>query len=251
MSALFDDAFLRKLESLRLAARRAVNGRREGERATRRRGGSAEFVSHRPYVQGDDLRAIDWNLYGRLGQLYVKEFARQEALPVRIAVDTTASMAPKFDYARRLALALALIANEESPTVRMPELEALRLGAPFALPVVSRGLLLVVSDLWDDELRRELMKSRAEKALIHVLAPEEVEPPFAGKLRLVDAETGESRVRFVGEEEKGEYARLLAEHAAAWKTWCFDRGINYVRCSSSTPLEDLVQVWLRESGVLE
>ena len=251
MSALFDEAFLRKLEGLRLAARRAVNGRREGERLTRKRGGSSEFVSHRPYAQGDDLRAVDWNLYGRLGQLYVKEFAREEALPVRIAVDTTASMAPKFDYARRLAAALALIANEESPSVRLPDLEALRVGTPFAVPVVTRGLLLVVSDLWDDGLRQELMKSRAEKAVLHVLAPEEVDPPYAGKMRLQDAETGEVRVRFVGEEERREYARLLADHAAAWKTWCFDREINYVRCSSATPLEEVVQVWLRESGVLE
>jgi uncharacterized protein (DUF58 family) len=248
---LFDEAFLRKLEGLRLAARRAVNGRREGERATRKRGGSAEFVSHRPYAQGDDLRALDWNLYGRLGQLYVKEFAREEALPVRIAVDTTASMAPKFDYARRLAAALALVANEESPAARLPELEALQAGAPFSLPVVSRGLLLVVSDLWDDRLRGELMKSRAEKAVLHVLSPEETDPPYSGKLRLVDAETGESRVRFVGDEEKREYARLLAEHCASWKTWCFDREINYVRCSSTTPLEEVVRVWLRESGVLE
>ena len=73
----------------------------------------------------------------------------------------------------------------------------------------------------------------------------------SGKVRLVDAETGEARTRFVGEDEKREYARLLAEHCAAWKTWCFDREINYVRCSSSAPLEEVVRVWLRESGVLE
>ncbi|HEX7897348.1 MAG TPA: DUF58 domain-containing protein [Planctomycetota bacterium] len=248
---LFDEAFLRKLEGLRLAARRAVNGRREGERLTRKRGGSSEFVSHRPYAQGDDLRAIDWNLYGRLGQLYVKEFAREEALPVRIAVDTTSSMAPKFDYARRLAAALAMIANEESPAVRLPDIEALTVGAPFAIPGTSRGLLILVSDLWDDGLRAELMKSRCEKAVVHVLAPEEVDPPYAGKVRLVDAETGEARTRFVGEDEKRDYARLLAEHCAAWKTWCFDREINYVRCASSTPLEEVVRVWLRESGVIE
>lgn len=251
MSVLFDEAFLRKLESLRLAARRAVNGRREGERSTRKRGGAADFVSHRPYAQGDDLRAVDWNLYGRLGQIYIKEFAREEALPVRIAVDTTASMAPKFDYARRLAAALALVANEESPTVRLKDLEALKIGAPFAPPAVARGLLLVVSDLWDEGLRAQLLASRGEKVLIHVLAPEEIDPPYAGKVRLVDAETGEERVRFIGEEERRAYARLLAEHGEGWKRWCFDREINYVRCSSATPLEEVVQVTLREAGVLE
>jgi hypothetical protein len=95
------------------------------------------------------------------------------------------------------------------------------------------------------------MKSRGEKAILHVLAAEEVEPPFNGKMKLVDAESGEVRTRFVGEEERRAYARLLAEHCAAWKTWCFDREINYVRCSTATPLEEVVRVWLRESGVLE
>ena len=83
------------------------------------------------------------------------------------------------------------------------------------------------------------------------LSPEELEPPLSGKLKLVDAETGESCVRFVGDEERAEYRRLLADHCAAWKKWCFDREINYLRCASSTPLEEVVHVYLREAGVLE
>ena len=248
---VFDESFLRKLEALRLAVRRAVGGRREGERLTRRRGGSAEFTSHRSYTQGDEFRAIDWNLYSRLGQLYVKEFTREEALSVRLAIDTSASMAPKFDFARRLGAALALVANQEAPSIPLAEIEALRLGAPFTVPSVPRGLAIIVSDLWDEGLRAQLLKLRAETAVIHVLSPEELEPPLSGKLRLQDAETGESCVRFVGEEERAQYRRLLADHCAAWKKWCFDRELNYLRCASSTPLEEVVQVYLREAGVLE
>ncbi len=248
---LFDEAFVRKLEALRLAVRRSVSGRRAGERPTRKRGGSGDFVAHRSYAQGDEFRAIDWNLYGRLGQLYVKEFAREEALPVRLAVDTTPSMAPKFDFARRLGAALALVASQESPSGALAEIERLRLGAPFLPVAPARGLLVVVSDLWDESLRGALAEGRSEKAVIHVLSPEELAPPFSGKLRLVDAETGESRVRFVGDEERAEYRRLLAAHCEDWRSWCFDREINYLRCASSTPLEEVVQVYLREAGVLE
>jgi uncharacterized protein (DUF58 family) len=248
---LFDEGFVRKLEALRLAVRRAVSGTRAGERPTRKRGGSSDFVSHRSYTQGDEFRSIDWNLYGRLGQIYVKEFSREEALPVRLAVDTSLSMGPKFDFARRLGAALALVASQESPTNALREIEALRLGDPFRVPAPSRGLLVVVSDLWDEGLRPQLMAGRVEKALIHVLSPEELEPSFSGKLRLVDAETGEARVRFVGEEELAEYRRLLAGHCEEWRKWCFDREINYLRCSSATALEEAVQVYLREAGVLE
>ena len=248
---LFDEAFLRKLEALRFAVRRAIQGRREGERLTKRRGGSSGFVSHRSYTQGDEFRSIDWNLYGRLGQLYIKEFAREEALPVRLFVDTSRSMEPKFDFARRQGAALALVASQESPTVSLKEIEGLRLGAPFVVPTVGRGLAIVVSDLWDESMRQALLRVQAETAVIHVLSPVELEPAAAGKLRLVDSETGEACVRFVGDEERSEYRKLLADHCAGWKKWCFDRDINYLRCSSATPVEEAVQVYLREAGVLE
>lgn len=248
---IFDEPFLRKLETLRLAVRRAISGRREGDRLTRRRGGSAEFTSHRSYAQGDEFRAVDWNLYARLGLLYVKEFTREEALSVKLAIDTSASMAPKFEFARRLGAALALVANQEAPAISLADLDGLRLGTPFHLPAVSRGLVIVVSDLWDEDLRQGLLRLRGEKAVIHILAPEELEPTFSGKVKLVDAETGESRVRFVEEEERSEYRKLLAGHCAGWKKWCFDREINYLRCCSTTPLEDVVQIYLREAGVLE
>ncbi len=251
MPALFDEAFLRRIEALRFAVRRAVSGRREGDRLTRRRGGAAEFTSHRSYAQGDDFRAIDWNLYGRLGQLYVKEFSREEALPVRLVIDTTLSMAPKFDFARRLGAALALVANREAPAVPLGEIEALSAGTPFEVPPQAHGLLVLVSDLWDEGLREKLLRVRAERAVIHVLSPEEADPPLSGKVRLVDAESGESCVRFVGEEERAEYRRLLAAHCASWKRWCFDHEINYLRATSDQPLEEVVQVYLREAGILE
>ena len=108
-----------------------------------------------------------------------------------------------------------------------------------------------MSDLWDEGLRSQLLRLRTETAVIHVLSPEELEPPVSGKVKLVDAETGETCVRFVGDEERAEYRRLLADHCAGWKKWCFDREINYLRCASSTPLEEIVQVYLREAGVLE
>ena len=141
---LFDEEFLRKLEALRLAVRRSISGRREGERATRKRGGSSDFVAHRGYAQGDEFRAIDWNLYGRLGQLYVKEFAREEALPAALAVDTTRSMEPKFDFARRLGAVLALVATERAvgaavaAEVRDREERLARVGDRAALAGVAQ-----------------------------------------------------------------------------------------------------------------
>src|SRR5579862_9040902 len=147
---VFAVGLLGKLEALRLAVPRPISGRREGERLTKRRGGSSDFPSPRSYTQGDEFRAIDWNLYGRLGMLYVKEFTREEALTVRLAIDTSPSMAPKFQFAQRLGAALALVADHEAPSMPLPEIENLKLGTPFQVPTVPRGLAIVVSDLWDE-----------------------------------------------------------------------------------------------------
>jgi uncharacterized protein (DUF58 family) len=111
---LFDEAFLRKLEQLELLARKIFRGLLRGERTTMRRGRGTEFSDFKHYGPGDDFRHIDWNIYSRLDQLFLKLHASEEELTLYLIVDTSASMAfgepPKFDHARRLAAALGYVA---------------------------------------------------------------------------------------------------------------------------------------------
>jgi uncharacterized protein (DUF58 family) len=111
---LFDDAFLRKLERLELTARKMFRGQLRGEHTTSRRGRGLEFSDFRHYRPGDDFRHIDWNIYSRLDQLFLKLHASEEDLTLHLIVDASASMGcgepSKFDHARRLAAALACIA---------------------------------------------------------------------------------------------------------------------------------------------
>ena len=113
-TGLFDDEFLRKLDLLHILFKRNVRGRREGDRPGRRRGGRAEFADYREYSPGDDLRYVDWNVYGRTERLFIKEFTKHEAVLGCVLVDSSASMGfgqpAKFHYARRLAAALAYLA---------------------------------------------------------------------------------------------------------------------------------------------
>jgi len=121
MPALFDPAFLRSLERLRLMARRPLAGQYRAERRSPRTGASIEFAEHRNYVEGDDPRTLDWNAYARLDRLFVKLFHEEEDMHVLILVDASASMrwqpaaaAPerrsRFDHARLLAAAFAHVA---------------------------------------------------------------------------------------------------------------------------------------------
>jgi uncharacterized protein (DUF58 family) len=89
---LFDDAALRKLEQLTLAADSVRVGVMKGDRRSRRRGASIEFADYRDYAQGDDLRRLDWNVFARLDRPYIKLTQEEEDLAVHLLVDSSDSM---------------------------------------------------------------------------------------------------------------------------------------------------------------
>ena len=111
---LLTPGMLRQLEQLELQARRRSRSSGRGERRSKARGQSVEFADHRSYVAGDDLRHLDWNLYGRLDRMFVKLYEEERELPVQIFLDASESMTfgspPKFELARRLAAAIGYIA---------------------------------------------------------------------------------------------------------------------------------------------
>jgi uncharacterized protein (DUF58 family) len=112
--ALLPPDLLRRLEQFQLLAQRRARSSARGERRSRARGQSVEFADYRNYVAGDDLRYLDWNLYGRLDRFFLKLYEEERELPVRIFLDASESMtfgAPaKFDFARQLAAAIGYIA---------------------------------------------------------------------------------------------------------------------------------------------
>lgn len=110
---LLDPEFLHKLEQLELVSRKIFVGRMKGEKKSKRRGSSVEFADHRNYSVGDDLRHIDWNVYGRLDKLFLKLFLEEEDLHVYTLLDTSLSMdfgePTKLHYGKQVAAALAFI----------------------------------------------------------------------------------------------------------------------------------------------
>ena len=110
---LLDPDFMARLDQLSLVSRKIFAGKMRGERISKRRGQSVEFADYRNYVSGDDLRFLDWNIYARLDQLFIKLFLEEEDLHVSLLVDVSGSMdwgePHKGLYARRVAAALAYI----------------------------------------------------------------------------------------------------------------------------------------------
>ena len=110
---LIDRAFLEKLERLTLQWQKSFSGLVGGHNTSRFSGAGQEFLDHRHFHQGDDLRAVNWRAYLRLEKLFLKLFQVEPRVPMRLLIDVSSSMGTgsvaKFDYARRLAAALCYI----------------------------------------------------------------------------------------------------------------------------------------------
>jgi len=120
-SSLLAPDFLRRLERLKLLARRRFRGAASGSRRARAKGSSAEFADHRPYSPGDDTRRIDWNAYARLGELVMRLYVAEQDLAVTLLLDRSASLGvgtpPKIQVAKRVAAALGYLGLSQGERV--------------------------------------------------------------------------------------------------------------------------------------
>ena len=147
----------------------------------------------------------------------------------------------------RLLTELSSIPPADGPT------DLLAAARHAAAQLSGRGVVILVSDLLDpaaDKVIRELAATRSELVVLHVLSPQELDPPLEGDLRLVDAETGE------GVDVTADLATIDAykERLAAWKQGFADlaarRGATYVDVPTTLPLNDLVFAELRRRRVV-
>jgi len=113
LTELLDADFMARLDGLDVLSRKILQGKIQGERRSKRRGQSVEFADHRPYVSGDDMRFVDWHVYGRLEQLFLKLFLEEQDLTVYILSDTSGSInygdPAKELFIKKLAAALGYV----------------------------------------------------------------------------------------------------------------------------------------------
>ena len=278
---LLSPDFLAQLERLALLSRRAFRGRVKGERRSPRKGISVEFSDYRPYGIGDDLRYVDWNIYGRLDRLYVKLFVDEEDLCLNILLDASGSMAfgspSKLAYGTRLAAGLGFVGlvNLERVGVavvreRLAEGVGPARGRSQILPLMDflsrvrpagatslneglgawglrtreAGLAVVISDLMDpggyERGLRSLLEHRHDLHVIHLLAAEEMNPAWAGDLRLQDAETGETRDLTLDAEAMRVYRGRLRDFLERAEAFCRANEIGYHRVVTDTPVEEFM-----------
>jgi uncharacterized protein (DUF58 family) len=282
---VLDPAALSAIADLELVSKRVVDGTISGLHRSPFHGYSAEFSQYRHYRSGDDLKYIDWKLFARTDRLYTKQFRETTNLQCAIALDASASMnyasrggVSKFQYARLLTASLAHLVSRQGDAVGLviyadglkhylpsrggpSHLRSLLLtlgrtepmGTTAAGAALSRlldlfqrrGLLIVVSDLYDEDATVDRALKRAahtghEVIVFHVLTRDEVEWPFRGDVEIEDAETGE-RVLSNGSK----YREAISAFLERWRTRSATYGIDYVRVFTDTPLDAALRGYLR------
>lgn len=121
----FDPRTLSKLEGLTLRARGTVEGAVTGAHRSPFHGFAAEFAEHREYAPGDDLRYVDWKVYGRSDRVFVKQFEEETNFACHVLLDASESMsyrsetAPlsKLEFAKHVAAAISYVVVKQQDAI--------------------------------------------------------------------------------------------------------------------------------------
>ena len=283
---MLNEAFLQKLDALRLAFRAPAQGGAGGLRRSRALGTSVEFSDFREYAPGDDLRRIDWNAYARFDRLFLKLFMEEQETHVHILLDASASMGAdgKFDLAQNLAQILAYLALRGGDRVTIAALngeirpspalsgrtgmlkaaEFLRELQPAGelklcqavprVPLTNRGMAILITDLMSPDGYEKALQSlqyrRQEVSLLHVLSPWEMEPRLEGMVRLQDSETGEKRELTASVDLLAAYQKALHALLHGAEGFCRSRGMQYLRLLSDLDVEKEALRALAAAGLI-
>jgi len=284
-----DPDFLDKLAYFDLVAKQIIAGSRRGERRSARRGGGTLFKDYRNYVPGDDLRYVDWNFYGRLGSLFVKEFEVEESANILMILDRSLSMGfgepVKLDFAKKVAAALSYIGLTHldrvevvlSPGEGEPRRFAGKQQAPALFEHLQRveargetdlystvrrclsggrrpGVAILISDLLDRrgfQPALDLMLHRHVRTfLVQVSSQEEADPTVRGALRLLDSEDGRKLDVQLDDKIAEAYRKSYRLFCARVESFAKKREIGHARVFSDTPFGEAVLSLLRRGGVI-
>jgi uncharacterized protein (DUF58 family) len=272
-----DPAVLARVGNLDLVARSVVDGVINGLHRTPYFGASVDFAEHRGYVQGDDIRRVDWKVFARTDRYYIKEFEADSNANFTVLLDTSKSMAfgarlSKLDYAKTLAACLTYLVHKQRDRVGLVTfdeeivdfvpasakhmdvvLHALdraqavrpgRLGPPLkklAEHFGRRGIVVLISDLYEDPEAVmdavSLIRFRGNDVIIFHVL-DPAEIEFDfGEPAAFEDLESGDQLPIVPDALGAQYRRLVQEHIAALTARAAERRIDYAMFSTATPLD--------------
>ena len=276
-SRFIDPAVLAKIGNLEVVARSVVDGVINGSHRSPYFGSSVDFAEHRGYVQGDDIRRVDWRVFARTDKYYIKEFEADSNSNFSVLLDVSKSMAfgeriSKLDYAKTLAACLTYLVSKQRDRVGMVTfdedvidhvppsakhvdvvlhtLERVqarrpgRLGPPLrrlAEHFGRRGIVVVISDFYEepDEILDavSLIRYRGNDVILF-----HVLDPAEVDFTFSDASSFEDlesgeQLPVVPDALREQYRAMIREHIATLTTKSAQQRVDYNLLNTSSPLD--------------
>jgi uncharacterized protein (DUF58 family) len=285
---LTDPAFIRRLDSLYLLARKVLGGSLQANRKSTQKGTGTTFADYAEYYYGADYRAIDWRVYGRFESLVIKLFELEEDATIYLLLDSSRSMESKFLYARKLAAALGYIALRNLDRLAVygladslnPFMDTCRGSAKtlqflrslenattfggdsqftscarvFQARHRRRGLVIVLSDFLFpqgfEEGLQYLQYNKHEVYCLQIQDENDTQCHLKGDIDLECVETGRRKRVTISPREARRYQQAVADWNEQLRSCCAKCGIGLTSTSTNPPFESVIQDMLRRGGLV-
>ena len=263
---LFDNEFLNLLDKLEILLKVSQNSNLSGEKLSKKKGVGLDFKDYRQYQLGDDYRYIDWNLYSRLEQLFLKEFVAERGMNVHFLIDKSKSMvypnSKKFILAKKIAAALSYISlthfdeveavffanklKESTGKMRgktkikylfnfLEKVECegrtniKKIANIFIKREKKAGLIFIISDFLDKDFLEafKIIKSRGWKVFLLNINDNLNALKDQGQFILEDIETNKTKDIIIDEETIEEYKSLKIDYYDHVQNFANKYQINY------------------------
>lgn len=275
---MIETSFLNQLDRFNLVIRKRVTSSYIGQRKSSAAGRGMMYKDFRIYAPGDDIRAIDWKVYARTDNLYVKTYEEEKNLMLHVIVDASASMnfgrqISKFDYSSMLGVGFAYLSmkdNEkfqfstfaDSLTTFQPKRGMSQLMAmvdhlnglknkgcsklrdaitQYKKVMGSKALVILISDFLIpmEEIKEALLAiGKHEVRVIQVLDPIERELSLQGDFLLKDSESGDKLRVYINPRLRSNYVAMLETHTARIQELCNNLGISFYSFTTDLPIFD-------------
>ncbi len=293
-TAFLQPEVVARLKSIDLKARLVVEGFLAGLHRSPYKGFSVEFTEHRQYMPGDELKRVDWKVYAKTDRFFVREYEEETNLRAYLVLDASGSMSyttgkvTKLTYATLLAASLSYLLLHQkdsaglvtfsdrieqyvpprsSPAhlnVLLKQLATLKPGGDtnvagtlhqLAERVRRRGLVIVMSDLWDESAAvlsalRHFRYRKHEVLVFHIMDPNERAFGFRNPVVLKDIETGQEMTidpRLI----RNEYQQSFDSHFGRFERGCQEALIDYHRITTDTPFDRALFSYLERRSRLK
>ena len=273
-----DISFLRQLDRFDIILKRRIHSDYSGSHQSKNYGTGVVFYDYRQYSVGDDFRNIDWKVYARTDDYFVRRFEDERNARVHVVIDSSASMdfgtkQKKFEYAAQIGLGFCYMAlrNNERFEIStfgdslqiyrakkgmnklMSTFDTLNNIKPkghsnfqdsmttYKAAIKHKSMVIIISDFLFDpaQLKETLYRyKKSEVVIVQVLDTAERELSMEGDMILTDAETADRMRTFVSNRLIENYSNALLNHIYSIKKICDDFGAKFVSVSTETNVFD-------------